>query len=287
MKKIVKKIIFLLTKRNIFSVNYTCETKLYNKMWVIPVIDNIGKSHLELHEKYLFDVYGKLLKNATEFIDIGANIGQTIIKVKSINANISYTAFEPSITCIHYIENLAKLNYIKNFRLFPIAIASLTGVVKFYVTAQHSQGNSIIEGIRIQKESMSQKFVPVFSFEDLQFASFFSTDNVLIKIDVEGAEYLVLEGMTKFITKVKPIILIEFLRISEKEEVFMDEVVREKRLRNQLTCEEIFNQIGYKKYLITENGEYILTNVIGYNMNEKNTNYLVVPASYNIESIMN
>ncbi|CAN5669202.1 hypothetical protein BH11BAC3_BH11BAC3_19350 [soil metagenome] len=287
MRKILKQIIFLLTRRNIFSVNYTCETKLYNKKWVIPVINNIGKSHLELHEKYLFDVYEKLLKNAKEFIDIGANIGQTLIKVKSINPAIGYTAFEPSISCIHYIENLARLNSIKNFGLYPIGIASQTAVVKFYVTAQHSQGNSIIEGIRIQKEHLSQKFVPVFSFEDLQFPSSFSTDNVLIKIDVEGAEYLVLEGMTKFISKVKPVLLIEFLRISEKDEVFMDEVVREKRLKNQLTCEEIFKQVSYDKYLITENGEFILTNVIGYNMNEKNTNYLVVPVGFNIGSLMN
>jgi len=57
----------------------------------------------------------------------------------------------------------------------------------------------------------------------------------LIKIDVEGAEHLVLEGGKKFIKQYKPIILLEIHSIF-----------------NMMKCYEFFSDLNYKLELLQQ-----------------------------------
>ena len=40
------------------------------------------------------------------FIDVGVNVGQTLLKLKSISSEINYLGFEPNPNCVNYLKNL-------------------------------------------------------------------------------------------------------------------------------------------------------------------------------------
>lgn len=44
------------------------------------------------------------------FLDIGVNLGLTLIKVKSVNADRNYIGFKPNPACVFYIEELKRIN---------------------------------------------------------------------------------------------------------------------------------------------------------------------------------
>jgi hypothetical protein len=45
------------------------------------------------------------------FVDVGANLGQTLLDLWSINPNIPYLGFEPNLACICYLKELIQINY--------------------------------------------------------------------------------------------------------------------------------------------------------------------------------
>ena len=47
-----------------------------------------------------------LKKKNGAYLDIGVNIGQTLMKLKSVNPKIEYIGFEPNATCVHYVNKL-------------------------------------------------------------------------------------------------------------------------------------------------------------------------------------
>jgi hypothetical protein len=56
------------------------------------------------------------------FLDVGMNLGQTLIEVKSIDSNKSYVGFEPNPSCIFYVEELVRINKIKNSKVIPVGL---------------------------------------------------------------------------------------------------------------------------------------------------------------------
>lgn len=70
-----------------------------------------------------------LLKiDSRDFIDVGVNIGQTLLNVRSIDKDRNYIGFEPNPTCINYVMELIKINDFKNTTLIPFGIAGNDGV---------------------------------------------------------------------------------------------------------------------------------------------------------------
>ncbi len=286
MKKMIlnllKKVFEMMGFKNVIF-DYRQEYQLYGKKWQIPVIKNIGKSHGSFHEEYLFNHYKQILQNAETFIDIGANLGQTIIKIKTIQPQLNYYAFEPSIFCANYISNLIQINNLEKIDLFPIGLSNSSEVLDFFITAEHSQGNSIIKGIR-KSDNLRKVNIPVFKFDSVSH-KLNITENTVMKIDVEGAEFMVLEGMRDFLTKHQPLLVMEFLRISEQDTDYLNAEARERRLFNQDKCEAFFAEIGLKMYCLTMDGKLDFVEKIGFNTDEMRTNYLIAPANFDIKNL--
>lgn len=256
---------------------------LYGKNWQIPIIKNIGGSHATLHEEYLFNHYKNILQQADTFLDIGANLGQTIIKIKTLKSELNYYAFEPSIFCVNYITNLIQINGLKNIEVFPIGLSNENNVLDFYITAEHSQGNSIIKGIR-KSDKLRKVNIPVFALDAVSHKLQVGK-NVVIKIDVEGAEFMVLEGMREFLKVHRPLLVMEFLRISEEDTDYLNAEARERRVLNQDKCEAFFEEVSLVKYCLTMDGGIELVDKIGFNTDEGRTNYLIAPSDFDIQSL--
>lgn len=92
----------LLNKINLLEkVNLNQTSTINGKKVNIPVINKIGFGNLFIDELWMIPLIEKLLsiKKGT-FIDIGVNIGQTLIKLKSIDPEINYIGFEPNPMCV-------------------------------------------------------------------------------------------------------------------------------------------------------------------------------------------
>ena len=143
------------------------------------------------------DLSNRFLKDRIQnILDIGAYNGDTVDKFLNIFKNLKfYIAFEPDkenyIELLGRCQDFAKLENLK-FLLLPLAAYNRLCVLNLksqrYMSKIAEKGKPIL-GVRC---------------DDL----FHNFEIDLIKVDVEGAEMRVLEGLEKIISKYSPIILV-------------------------------------------------------------------------------
>src|SRR5919205_552723 len=56
-------------------------------------------------------------------VDVGVNIGQTLLKLRSIARDAPYVGFEPNPFCIQFVNELIALNGFDRCVLLPVALA--------------------------------------------------------------------------------------------------------------------------------------------------------------------
>ncbi len=110
----------LLNKFGLLKIlNLSFKITVNNNSFKIPVIAGIGFNNLFMSEVWMVQVLEKItkLKHGT-FIDVGVNIGQTLIKLRSVDKEREYLGFEPNPLCVFYTEELIKKIIFKNQPLF-------------------------------------------------------------------------------------------------------------------------------------------------------------------------
>lgn len=145
-----------------------------------------------------------LLHEGDTVIDIGANIGYfTLLASKKVGLSGKVHAFEPvRSTSAELRENLAR-NGAANVGVHESALSNTNGAATIYEGPQRNKGNSSMRPIA---DASAVRTVPVASFDSLDVSK---GPTHLIKIDVEGAEQLVIEGMKECIRKNRPHLIIE------------------------------------------------------------------------------
>ncbi|MBT1702832.1 FkbM family methyltransferase [Chryseosolibacter indicus] len=214
---------------------------------VIPVSGGIGYTNLVLgSEKWFNDLLNKLsmLEDFKDglFVDVGTNIGQTLIKLKRVNANFRYIGFEPNPYCFHYLTTLIEANRWENCFVIPAALSDKNALLKLIIGNKIDAEGSIIAGLRPGKKKDKEVMINASVFDHL-----ISTEEIkdlkIVKIDVEGAELNVLEGMRKTINMLRPVIVCEVLHAHSKNEL---EIIH---TRNE-NIEALLNSMRYNIYRI-------------------------------------
>lgn len=216
-------------------LNATIVRNAYGRRIRIPLIS--GMKVGVTNEPWMFDIIEGLLPQIEGgFVDVGANLGQTLIKFRSADASRPYVGIEPNAFCLHY---LAELNLANRFeaRFLPVGLSDQTGLLSFSFFSENPADPmaTTVDGFRRDRKISSEKLIPVFPLDEI--IGELPEKVGIVKIDVEGGELEALTGMAGFIRLQSPLILIEILPVYNDEHKL--------RYERQLKIEALFRDWGY------------------------------------------
>ena len=182
------------------------------------------------------------------FIDVGANVGQTLLDLRSVYPDLPYVGFEPNTSCVVQLRRLIEQSSLRNCRIVPIALAAETSVVPFYrhEGSLTDQCGTIIGDLR-PRRSYDVDLVPCFRFDDVS-TSLGLPKIRFVKIDVEGAEFDVLLGMQECLHEYRPIVLCEVLFTDENADL-----ANQDHKKQMLMA--LLNDIGFGVFQVIKEGE--------------------------------
>lgn len=250
MIKLLTKILRKLSLLQYF--NFYCSKKVGQRHFKIPILGNLGISNLPVWESWMLDLLKIITKiEDTKFVDIGVNIGQTLLSIKSVCPDIDYIGFEPNPACNYYLEKLIDANTLGKVKIIPTAVSTEDGLgqLDFYYDFQEDASASIIQNLRPTNKIYKSVCVPTLKGETIKKTTDFNNMSIL-KIDVEGAELEVLLSLKELIKENTPLILLEILPIYSKERV--DSLNRQKRI------EKFMQDLDYSLYRIIKNNNTLL-----------------------------
>ena len=142
------------------------------------------------------DFSGKIV-NALEpgdvVYDIGANVGAVTLPTARIahERQAVVHAFEPEPNNVRELRRNVEANKLSNVFVHDIALGECQGTMPLYLTGETGSGAHSLA----QEHTASAQTVEVTVVSGSEFARSSSSPPDLVKIDVEGAEMLVLKGM--------------------------------------------------------------------------------------------
>lgn len=145
------------------------------------------------------------------FIDVGANVGQTLLDVVATNSSTTYVGFEPLVANAFYLKELIRANALSSFRVVPAGLANEAGCVSIYrkIGSIEDAGASLRADLRPARDNETD-LITCLRFDDIR--DHLGLNEVsFIKIDVEGAELEVVTGMKQCLEECRPIVLCEVL----------------------------------------------------------------------------
>jgi FkbM family methyltransferase len=141
----------------------------------------------------------RTLKHGGVLYDIGANAGfYTLLGSRLLGPEGQVYAFEPNPRNLRYLNDHLRINCIGNARVFPLAVSDHAGTATFDADAPPAQGG-LSEGGSLTVQTVA--------LDDL-VASGELRPPQYMKIDVEGAELLVLRGAGRILQVHRPIIFL-------------------------------------------------------------------------------
>ncbi len=150
----------------------------------------MAQSAFEVEET---DLILSLLKDVDVYVDVGANLGFYVFLARSVGKQV--VAIEPQIKNVKVLlASLAANNYL-DVEVYPIGLADKPGIAKLYGAS--STGASLIEGWAAQPGKI-KTIIPLTTL-DVIAGHRFAAKRLLIKIDVEGMEYGVLQGAVEVV----------------------------------------------------------------------------------------
>jgi FkbM family methyltransferase len=184
-------------------------------------------------------IISKLLPQTDYFIDIGANLGYyTCLALQSGKPVVAFEPQQQNLQCL--FKNLIANGWQDKAEVFPLALSESPGLLTLYGASGPSA--SLVKNWAGYSSSY-KKIVPVSTLDNL-ITGRFSSKQLFIKIDVEGAEYDVLKGAIKTLKLApKPMWLLE---------ICLEEFHPEGRNPDFQEIFDLFWDSGYQAFTATE-----------------------------------
>ncbi|MEO0224056.1 MAG: FkbM family methyltransferase [candidate division WOR-3 bacterium] len=146
-----------------------------------------------------------------QFLNIGASIGEFLIKYAKHPKIKKAIGFEPIYEAYKSLKISKILNDLENLEVFNVLIGNREGIVDFYYKPKSPTSSSIKDN----ENSIVLK-LKMESLDNFYERGILENMKTIMLIDVEGAEYEVILGGIRFISDVKPLIIMEYNQISRK-----------------------------------------------------------------------
>lgn len=183
----------------------------------VPLLYGIGLQNLAIIEQDLplaRAVQAALRTTDAAIVDVGCNIGHFLQLCLLSERERPYVGFDPSLACCFYVERFIRENRLPVHSVVPIGLGARSGtgelrsngafdVCATFSAEAHPQG-------RFRQRSQL-RIEP----GDLVLAQLAFPRVGLLKIDVEGLELDVLQGLTATIDAQRPLVIFEVLRYAD------------------------------------------------------------------------
>ena len=127
------------------------------------------------------------------FIDCGAHCGESILTAKQkFGINTIVISFEPIPGLAKQLQEIYKDNPTVNIQNSAVWIND--SVRKFYLSEEYTDGSSLLTSLNNLKEEHYVK-IPCFDLSSWIKNTFTPNDYIILKLDIEGAEYEVLNKL--------------------------------------------------------------------------------------------
>ncbi|MFP6858872.1 MAG: FkbM family methyltransferase [Roseibacillus sp.] len=254
-------------------LNFTLTKTLNGKRFRVPILGGLGAAMRHPHEPWMLQNLIEVEKHADGcFVDVGVNLGQTLLAVKSIRPDWEYVGFEPNPYCIFYVMNVVKANDLDACTVYPFGIGESTGAMDLRLNSLTGGEGSIVAGFRSESQYKRRIKVPILGAEFLPDELMERKVGVL-KVDVEGGELDVFRAMVAVLEKNKPLIISELLPVGDPASE--QGTFRKERQDALLT---IFRDLGYRIIRLHIDGSRELLDDIEVHSEIRLSNYLFVPA---------
>jgi FkbM family methyltransferase len=189
------------------------------------------------------------------FIDVGANLGQSLLLLQHTRLQLPYLGFEPNPDAAYYVHRLIEANRFANSWVLPVGLSSREGSAVLHLNSKGDESGTVETGVR--PLSMYEKELRIaLTTGDRQLAD---VDEIFfVKLDCEGHEIQALQGMRGVIASRRPPLYFEVMGYSHlldgsyPRDYFGEltaeqiESVVEARRRNCLQLDELIAALGYR-----------------------------------------
>lgn len=172
--------------------------------------DDIRAMMTQSYDITLCDCFRKCLSPGRIVLDVGANIGyMSAVAASCVGTSGEVHGFEPLTECFERLQNLSRLN--PQFRFFfnNTAIGAHKGSLTIGFNPEGDMRNAtLVPG----KQAPQTREVPVLRLDNYIAEKIAAPERIgIIKIDVEGFEFSVLQGLERFFatSSFRPLIVCE------------------------------------------------------------------------------
>jgi FkbM family methyltransferase len=173
------------------------------------------------------------------FIDIGANVGQTLLKVKSLFAAVAYVGFEPNLHCAGYISALIASNNFQDCAIFPVGLGCEEKITPLFYEHHADPKATVVDNFRGNEHALRRQTVMIRDAGTF-IAALRLPGIAIIKIDVEGYEAAVLSGVHDVLRCQRPFVICEVLRAHSPEHPS-----HTFRVHSRTVCETLLRELDY------------------------------------------
>ncbi len=182
------------------------QTKINNYKIAVFLNDGIGRQiyGLKQYEKVHTDFLKTIINKDWICLDIGANIGYYTLLLSKLARNGKIYSFEPNSTNFQLLNLNVYINDFQNVITNQIALSNENNYQNFKITKdsafasfKNTERSEVINTVKVKTKKFDD-YVREKGIEKIDF----------IKIDVEGAEKLVLDGAQNVLDSLRPKIIL-------------------------------------------------------------------------------
>ena len=256
----------------LWRANFTVTGRLAGRPLRVPFQFGAGWEHLRMAEMWLYHGLERVMRGRPgAFVDAGVNVGHTLVKVKAIDPDREYIGFEPNPHCLRYTQQLIAANRFTRCIVVPVGISNRTGIMRLFMNHDADPSATIVDGFREPDRYARSVPVPVFVGDEVLDTLGIGQVSV-VKIDVEGGELDVMEGLRRTLRRSSPYVFCEVLPVFDER----SEMGRF-RLQRQTGLQRLLGDLGYDIFRMYFDNTVEAVDAFGIHADMTRSNYVFVP----------